>query len=682
MGSAWRKCALVLLCLSSGVYAQKKDKTQERPASCQEIDDKDAVKAYEEGIDRKKNKKEQRVAFLEKAIDLVPDYVDANYALGMEKIATAKLNNTPFKPADQYFLKVVETCPKFHSDPYYFLGFSYYEQEKYDEADKYLKKFLDFVDDDDKKFSKDYDFYAGQAKEMLKYSKIINDLAKMKDNPVPFDPKLLNGICTRDGEYLATISPDNELAMFTRSMKKITKDQVYQSDKEVEVFMFSERKNGEFDKGNPMPDPFNKNNNEGGATISVDNKHIYFTICKDEGGTQVNCDIYYSDFVEGKWTEIKKIPGVNDPVYWDSQPCIAADGRTLYFASDRKGGLGKADIYKTVRDNTTKQWSVPQNMGPKINTSGNEKSPFMHSDSETLYFSSDTHPGLGGFDIFLVRKNDKGEWTEPKNIGYPINTEADDLGFFASTDGKHGYFASNNPQKTKGRTAGGYDVYYFDLYQEARPQDVALIKGKLIDEIGEGLKGATLEIKNVKTKEKTEAVVDSLTGQYAAVVSLKKKDDLLLTVKRDGYAFNSQIVSVKEVNNSQGLKPIQLDFNEKPVMTGEAYTLNNIHYATNSAELMEESKIVIEEFISFLKEYPNITIEIRGHTDNVGNAASNLALSTDRAFTVRAVLEQGGIEKSRIVGCRGFGADKPLVANDTEANRAKNRRTEFVIVSK
>ncbi len=682
MRRKWGIVVLVFACVTGSIYAQKKDGKPERPASCQEIDDKDAVKAFEEGIDRKKNKKEARVAFLEKALDLVPDYVDANYALALEKIATAKLNSTAFKPADQYFLKVIETCPKYHSDPYYFLGFSFYEQEKYADAMKYLKKFLDFVDDDDKKFSKDYDFYSVQAKDMMKYGKTYDDLAKMRSNPVPFDPKLVNGICTRDDEYLATISPDNELAMFTRRKPKVSKDQVFQSATLMEVFSFSERKNGNFDVGNAMPDPFNRNNNEGGASISLDNRHIYFTICKDEGGSQLNCDIYYSDFVDGKWTESRKVPGLNDPVFWDSQPCIAADGRTLFFASDRKGGIGEIDIYKSVKDPVTKMWSTPENLGPKINTKGKEKSPFMHSDSETLYFSSDGHPGLGGFDIFYIRKNEKGEWDDPKNIGFPINTEADDLGFFASTDGHHGYFASNNPNKTKGRTAGGYDVYSFELYQEARPQDVAFIKGKLVDEIGEGLKGASIEITNMKTKEKTTAVVDSFTGQYAAVVSLKKKDDIMLTVKRDGYAFNSKVISVKEVNNTEGLKPMNLDFNERPVLPGEAYTLNNIQYATNSAELLPESRVVIDGFIEFLKEYPNITFEIRGHTDNVGNAASNLALSTDRAFTVRAALEQGGIPKSRIIACRGYGADKPIEKNDTEDGRAKNRRTEFFIVDK
>jgi len=684
MSSVRSFCLIVLLCISSSLLAQKKDpKTLERPASCQEIDDKDAVAAYENGIDRKKNKKEQRVVFLAKAIDLVPDYVDANFAMGIEKIVTAKLNNTPYKVADPYFLKVIETCPTFHSDPYYYLGFSFYEQENYAEAMKYLKKFLDFKDEDDRKFSKDYDFFSVQAVEMTKYAKVYDDLSKMKDNPVPFDPKLVNGICTRDDEYLAIISPDNELAMFTRRMQKTSKGEVYQSDKLIEVFCFSNRKAGEFDKGNPLPDPFNKNSNEGGATISLDNKHIYFTICKDEGGPQMNCDIYYSDFVDGQWTAIKNIgPSVNDPVYWDSQPCIAADGKTLYFASDRKGGLGKADIYKTVRDNTTKLWGTPINLGPKINTTESEKSPFMHSDSETLYFSSEGQPGLGGFDIFYARKDDKGNWADPKNIGYPINTEADDLGFFSSTDGHYGYFSSNNATKTKGRTAGGYDVYSFELYKEARPQEVAFIKGKLIDEVGDGLKGAKLEIKNVKTKEVTEAIVDSLTGQYAAVINLKKKDDILLTVKREGYAFNSRIVEVKDVDNSKGLKPLTVDFNERPVFEGEAYTLNNIYYATNSAELKEESKIVMEAFIEFLKENPGITIEVQGHTDNVGNEASNLALSTDRAYTVRDFLEQGGVAKNRIVGCRGFGATKPVVANDTEQGKAKNRRTEFVIVTK
>jgi outer membrane protein OmpA-like peptidoglycan-associated protein/tetratricopeptide (TPR) repeat protein len=649
-------------------------RAQEEKAACQEIDNKEAVKAYQQGIDRKKNNKEARVKFLKVALELEPDYADANFAYAKEILVTQKLNGGPFKPSQPYFLKVVQACPKYHSDPYYYLGAIYFEDEKYDSAAIFLKKYIDFADDDEKKYSKDYETQASQCKEMLKYAKFYKEVFS---HPVPFDPVSVQGLCSQKDEYLPIISPDNELAFFTRKLPVNVRDQIAASDREVEAFCFSKRKDGVFVDGRPMADPFNKNSNEGGATVTIDNKRLYYTIAKDEGGV-TNYDIYYSDFAYGQWTAIKNLgPNVNDPKEWDSQPSIASDGRTLYFASMRQGGFGGIDIYKTVRDATTGEWGTPVNLGPTINTSGNEKSPFIHSDSETLYFTSDGHPGIGGYDIFFTKKDTAGKWMEPKNIGYPINTQGDEVGFFVSTDGKLGYFSSNNTSHTKGKTMGGWDIYSFELYKEARPEKVAFVKGELKDDEGKPLQGASAELKNIKTKETTDAVVDSVTGEYAAIVNIKNKDDYVLTIKKEGYAFNSQIITAKDSFTD---KPVKVNFEIKQIAVGQTYILNNIYYQTNSAELKPESKAVIEEFAEFLKANPDIKIEIHGHTDNVGTVPDNSALSTDRAFTVYDLLVQKGIPKSRVLAFKGFGASKPLAENSTEAGRAKNRRTEFIIV--
>lgn len=670
----------LVLCSGLPASAQKKGKDNDddnRPSSCQEIENKKAVDLYEKGIDKKKYpKKAERMEFLQKAIEMEPDYVEANYAYAEGILQRLRLDNKPFAPAEPFLLKVIEVCPKYHSNPYYYLGFSMYEQEKWDEAVKYLTDYINFSDDELSKFDKNYEFFLDQSKQMLKYARFYSEIFK---NPVPFDPQPVKSLNTDKDEVLPYISPDGEIALFTRRMMIQDKMMVYQTDKVTEVFSQSKKSNGAFDQGKPMPSPFNQNANEGGATLSIDNKHLFYTICKDEGGPKMNCDIWYSDYINGEWTELKNLGKPNDPTEWDSQPSIAADGKTIYFSSDRKGGLGGQDLWMTKKDEVTGEWGAPVNLGPAINTRGNEKAPFMHSDSETLYFSSDGHPSVGGFDIYYVRKNEKGEWIEPKNIGYPINTTADEIGFFVSTDGKYGYFASNESQRVKGRLMGGFDIFQFELYKEARPEKVAFVKGTVTTDKGEPLEGAMVEMKNAKTKEKIDVVVDTTSGQYMAVVNLKKKDDIILTVKKDGYAFSSQVISVKDSVTPE--KPLKVNLETKEVQVGQSYQLRNIYYATNSADLKTESEIVIEEFAEFLKSNPTIVVEIQGHTDNVGNASDNLALSSNRAYTVKEKLEEKGIPGARIKA-QGFGASKPIADNSTEEGRAKNRRTEFVVIAK
>ena len=646
---------------------------------CQEIDNKKAVKAYEQGMD-KKNKKEQRLVFLKQAIELEPDYVDANFAYAEERIRTLIYEDKPFKPAEEYLKKVVEICPNYHSDPYYFLGFIAYEDSRWEDAVKYLKQFQNFKSDADKKFGKDYEAYLSQTKQMMRYAKLYSEIF---NHPVPFDPNPVTGISTEKDEYLPIISADDEQMLFTRKQPYVNKDLGYSpEDNEIEVFSYSKRNpaTGQFEKGKRMPYPFNKNGSEGGATMTIDNHHMYFTVCKQEGGTLVNCDIYYSDNINGEWTEAKKVEGINDPERWDSQPTIASDGRTLYFASDRRGGRGGVDLYVTVKDPVTGVWGKPENMGPVINTPYDEKSPFIHSDFETIYFSSDGQPGVGGFDIFFSKKGADGKWSEPKNIGVPINTKGDDLGFFVSTDGHLGYFASNEPARVKGKAVGKYDIYSFDLYKEARPEQVSFFKGQIEDASkGQNKGGFKVEVTDAVTKKVTEGMVDSSTGNYAVVVNTKVKNDLILTVKKKDYAFSSQLIAKDSLKNS---KPVKLNINVDTVKIGKAYTLNNIYYQTNSAKLEPRSLIVIQEFAEFLKTNPTIKIEVYGHTDNVGNPADNLALSTDRAFSVRDKLLELGIEEKRLIAFKGFGSTKPVADNSTEVGRAKNRRTEFAIVGK
>lgn len=644
---------------------------------CNEEIPKKVMSLYEKGTDKKKYKKPERLEFLMKALTEEPDFAEANLAMGLELAARCKLENKAFTPTLPFFYKAIASCPQVHSEPYYYIGFDYYERTLYDSAVKYLPKFIAFKDEDESKFAKDWDAEMYQAKMMLKDAKKAVGLKKN----MPFDPKVIPGVSTERDEYLAYISPDDKTCYFVRKVPVQNMNRVSASDAEKEVFMLAQRDNtNRFSKGEPMSAPFNTtDDNQGGCSISIDNKNLYFAMMRKEGGLQPNCDIYVSDNSGGEWSEIRKLSAnVNHPKYWDSQPTIAADGVTLYFASDRPGGYGGIDIYVTRKDQKTGQWSVPQNLGPNINTPGDEKTPFIHSDSETLYFSSNGHFGFGGYDIFYVRKNEKGDWAEPENIGSPINSNGDDTGFFVSSDTKTGYFFSYDEGKVRGRGIGRYDLYGFDLYKEARPQQIAFIKGNLKDSAGQQVTGAILEIKDVKTKQVSFAKVDSASGDY--MIAVKKKNDIILTVKKEDVAFNIKTISVKDLPAITE-EPKVVDIQVKEAKKGSSFVIDDILYNTNSAELKEESRIVLDNFAQYLKENPTIKIQIEGHTDNVGNVKDNEALSSNRAFSVKAVLEEFGVDGKRILA-KGFGPNKPIADNKTEEGRAKNRRTEFQILEK
>lgn len=669
---------------------------------CEKITNKKAIKFYKKAV--KSSDPRETYMLLKRAIDLEPDYVDAYYELARKSMVRQSYNK-----AKGYLLKVVEICPSYNIYAHYFLGDIYFGSGDYDKALEFLKEFIKHPDDI--KADGHYD----RAERMIEDAGFFS---RMYNNPVPFEPRSVEGICTPVDEYLPTISADNEIAFFTRKYEK--KIQGNQFPKLVEEFTFSERVDGKFARGKPMPPPFNSGQNEGGATLTIDNNQMFFTICKPTTTGYYNCDIYSADYVintdaltiadsalvqgqirefgakgrvpvvygsEYKWDNIENLGSkVNSLSSWESQPSISSDGKTLYFASNRPGGYGGMDIYKTVVDSAGK-WGNPINLGHLINTEYNEKSPFIHPDKQTLYFASDGLMGIGGevnYDIFFTKIGENGQWQKPKNIGYPINTEADDLGLFVSTDGKTAYFASKKTtDKLIGK--GGWDLYSFPLYEGARPEKVLFIKGELKDEMGEELIDATIELKNVRTKEITKVDVDSVSGKYAVVVTLEREDDFIMKVKKEDYAFTSRYISTKvppQGEDGSGTTPVKkIDIEMKPIEIGETYRLDHINFSTNSADVLtEESMTVLDDFIEFLNENPRIKVAIHGHTDNIGSGESNMILSRNRAKAVNDYLILSEIENSRL-NYRGFGETKPIASNETQEGKGLNRRTEFVITS-
>jgi outer membrane protein OmpA-like peptidoglycan-associated protein len=667
---------IVFILLTHISYSQYID------AYCNEIEDKKALKSFEAALQFLSSQNiEKAVEKLADAISREPDFTEAWVAMSeihyyrYSEAIDAKTRGNEYSKYIKCLQKVVETCPSYNKYLInYELGKMFFKDDDFKKAKPYLKEFLKNADIKSE--------YYSDAKNTLNY---IEQYENLISNPVPFNPVIVEGVSTINDDYLPIISPDGSMAFYTQASFKKELNSIY-GEKFTESFMVSTKIDSVseadyYSRGRPMPEPFNSGKNQGAASITIDNSTMYITICEFVSRTYDNCDIYVTTRQGKGWSELKNLgPNINGIDTWESQPSITADGKTLYFSSIRPGNLGfgednyTSDIYVAHQD-ANGNWEKAKNIGSIINTSGNEKSPYMHSDSKTLYFSSDGHPGLGGYDIFFSKFRD-GEWTKPQNMGYPINTKENDVGFIVSTNGKKAYFSSN---KLDG--LGGWDVYSIDLYEEARPEKVLFVKGTLLDDEGNSLADAKLEVKNTRTEEVTEGIVDAITGNYAVALTIepdKKDDDYLMVVKKEGYSFTSNYISPEEERFDA---PTTINFEVKPIEVGKAVKINDINFGFASSEFDNVSKIVLDNFIDFLRDNPTVSFEIRGHTDDVGQESTNQKLSEERAKTVYNYLVNKGISPIRMK-YKGYGESMPIAPNSTETGRAMNRRTEFYITGK
>ncbi|MEN9399537.1 MAG: hypothetical protein RL632_638 [Bacteroidota bacterium] len=622
------------------------------------------------------------------AISAAPDNATAYYEYAMyayeagiksyDRSPNPAMGDKSFAKAEEMFRKALEMCSDFHANCSYFLGVINYSQKDMDEAEKWFVKFTEFKSDDNTRYPQDYSKKLADVNEVLMEQKSEKEILS---NAVPFAPQEVKNVSSAKDEYFPMISPDNELIFFTRKLDRANYGDLV--SKMVEEFTFGQRTdvNSPFDAGKPLKAPFNDGafTNYGAATLSVDNKEMIICACKKEvvsNQDYLNCDLYITTFERSGaggndfvWSPLKNMgPGINTKNGWEAQPSLSADGNTLYYTVARPTSRDN-DIYIAKRKEDG-SWEDARPFD-EINTAGKDKSPFLHQDSETLYFvstCSDTRKGVGGLDIFYIRE-ENGKWTEPKNIGYPINSKEDELGLFVSTDGHLAYYSS--------RVGGNWNIYSFELYEEARPKSVAILKGELKDDAGEPVKDATIEITYADTDEVTTIKVNGDDGKYAAIVKTETKQDVMVTVKKEGAAFDSKLITKETFANNE-VTIRNNDLTVKELKVGEAYTINDILYATNSAALTDRSKFILKGFARFLKENPTIKVNIQGHTDDVGEDMKNMSLSENRAKGVREYLISQGVDASRLTA-KGFGETMPKVENDSEEQRAMNRRTDFVI---
>jgi len=561
------------------------------------------------------------------------------------------------KNAKKYANEVLYQCEDQFPVIYYILSEISFQEKDFVSSYSFLKKSIEFGLEG---------AYLENAEIFLPRVKVLSEIIS---NPVDYDPKVITGISTEYDEYLPAVSPDQDFILFTRRYLKKGIDIITPSFQEE--FIISTSRNNLFDEGIPLPSPFNIEDNEGGGSMSIDNKLLLFTKCSKVSGNYNNCDIFFSTKNKGQWGEIQSFNKKICPPYsWESQPSLSSDGNMIIFASDRDGGYGGVDLYE-IRKNNFGEWSNPINLGPKINSANNEKSPFLHADGKTLFFASDNFPSLGGYDIFFSRKDSLGNWQNPENIGYPINTSFNEISLFVTTDGKKAIFASNNLEGV-----GGWDLYSFDLHEAAKPERVFMLKGVVLDEKGQVINDLEIEIKNLKTKEIRKIKVEN--GNYATALTLAANDDVLITIKKEGYAFNSQYVSHKDTTYKS---PTELDFKLRDIVEGESFVLNSIYFDLDSYEINSVTEKIIIEFADYLKLNKSLMISINGYTDDIGEQNYNQKLSENRAFSVYNELISNGVSSDRLE-YKGFGESNPKNQNLSESERKLNRRTEFYVLKK
>ncbi|MDR1729432.1 MAG: OmpA family protein [Prevotellaceae bacterium] len=422
-----------------------------------------------------------------------------------------------------------------------------------------------------------------------------------------------------------------------------------------DIFVARRNSAGQWDNIESLEGEINTMDDEGTPSFSEDGKIMFFTRARFVKGESLGAEIYTSSRSGGKWGKPEKIKLSEDSTITFAHPALSPDGKYLYFVSDLPGGYGGKDIWRSEKDGNT--YGAPINLGPTVNTSGNEMYPYMRSDS-MLYFSSNGHPGFGGLDIFRAKEKEDGSW-EVFNLMSPLNSNMDDFGITFEKGKERGLFSSNRGERK------GYDkIWAFEL-----PEVEFVIDGKVASTDGEPLADATVRIvgtdgTNVKVKTKKDG-----TFKFP----LKKEVDYILLGNSRGFLNQKNAVSTVGLEDTETFPlTFSLASISKPV------GLDNIFFEFGKATLTSESSTALNKLITLLTDNPNITIEIGAHTDRVGSAEGNLQLSGRRAESVVDYLIKGGIDPDRLTA-KGYGKTQPIAVDKNLAQKYSFLKEEDVL---
>jgi outer membrane protein OmpA-like peptidoglycan-associated protein len=459
-------------------------------------------------------------------------------------------------------------------------------------------------------------------------------------------------------EYFPTVSIQDSLFLFMRR-QNLSREDFYASNMGV---------NG-FSAALPLSDTLNFAAKKGSMSLSADLQTLYYAADYAEQGYG-RYDIYKVQRSPWGWSKPKNLGQKINSDYWESAPSIAPDGNAIYFASNRPDGYGGIDIYVSYK-NEKGFWEEAINLGPSINTKGDDQTPFIHADNQSLYFSSNGRAGFGGSDIYVSRKKIDGNWTTPINLGYPINTYDNEGSIAVASNGATAYIASDRSD-----SRGELDIYKITLAENTRAYKTWYIKGRIIDAKTKKTLAAELQIVDPASGyPMMEMQIDSM-GQF--LLALPYFDSLGLKINSPDHDYLSSILPIESLRNMAGKT---FDFALTPIEKEFTKIFNQVYFASNSAILQSISNLELDALVGYLKSTSNAHILIEGHTDNKGTAARNKLLSLQRANAIGNYLQQKGIAANRIER-KGLGATKPIADNKTADGRAKNRRISFTITLK
>jgi outer membrane protein OmpA-like peptidoglycan-associated protein len=556
------------------------------------------------------------------------------------------------KKATEFYKKTIkfDTAKVHHPQAYMYLGMRALENSSYEES----KKYLTIAQENTNKNAQAY-------QQILKELKKVDLGLKAMANPLNITPKRLPSVVNaKRKQYFPVLTADGNTLIFTA--EELQKDN---SEEFEENIYISKKINGEWQTPEEISENINTPFNEGTCSITADGKIMVFTACESSRKSFGSCDLFITRKEGDQWSEPENMGPFVNSQYWDSQPSLSPDGSQIFFSSDRPFGVGKKDLWMSELDDNGK-WKRAVNLGSKINTPLDEVSPFVHANGQTLFYSSNGREGLGKHDIYMTNIA-KDFSSESINLGYPINTNGDESGLFISANGETAFYSVQKKDSI--------NIYEFQVPQELSTQfdKIYYIKGFIRDSKDNKPLYSTIEVVNSTSGDRiSKFLSDPITGDYMTV--LPQEGEYLMYIETPGYFFKSIKFDFKE-----GRENKELDVSLSKIEKQSKETLNNIFFDTGSAKLRSDSDVELRKLTEMLKRNSKLTVEISGHTDDVGNDKANLELSNQRAKAVVDYLKQNGIAENRLISI-GYGETQPKVTNSSETNRQLNRRIELKIL--